>query len=590
MVSHAMMGTAPWSSLNASLAGRLQVTTPLALPCFPSYNGQPHAIDVSTCDTIRNNYTSNSLRTGRVEGYMNIQNEMCLSDPADECVLDNTVLPAPMPSGNSTCGQGSVPSYHITVESASDVTAAFDFARAYGVELSVKNSGHDYMTRSAGRGTLTLYTHNLRTMTFEPSFVAEGCNNAMGTAAVTLAPGVDVSTAIAFADENNSTILTAYSPTVAVSGGWVLGAGHSVLSPVYGLGVDRVLSYDIVTPDGEVRTASACSNADLFWALRGGGGGTFGVVLSATHKVEPQMRVAFVDIRLPSNTTTQQAWQWIELQVRESLGWGQVGWGGHVAGTYLTYFNPLPEYTANGTAKARGDFARASEFAESIGGRSQVVVGSSFHELWTRYLAPNFTAQGARGQFISTRLVHRDQFATRAGQDAIVGFLHSVEAVGFDPRAFYSPAATPFVWNGTAAGRIGRAREETAVTGAWYEGLWSLSQGMAVAWNSTYATRLSQLANLTIMTRQSERLLAGRGAYVNEANPFTSDWADSWWGADKYARLVAIKDQYDPDRLLNCWKCVGFEDKEDVDADRFRCQGKLQWAIDELIMQAAGPS
>lgn len=257
VAANAIMTTAPWPSLNASLAGRLQVTTPLALPCFSSYNGQPHAIDLSSCILIRDNYTSNTLRTTRVEAYMHIQNEMCLSDPADECVLDDTVLPAPMPSENRTCRQGSVPSYHIVIDSASDVTTAFDFARTYGVELSVKNAGHDYMTRGAGRGTLTIYTHNLTDMTFDPLLVPEGCNTT-GQAAVTLAPGVDTSTAIAFANANNSTILTAYSPTVPVSTGWVLGAGHSVLSPVYGLGADRVLSYDIVTPmESSARPARA---------------------------------------------------------------------------------------------------------------------------------------------------------------------------------------------------------------------------------------------------------------------------------------------------------------------------------------------
>lgn len=76
------------------------------------------------------------------------------------------------------------------------------------------------------------------------------------------------------------------------------------------------------------------------------------------------------------------------------------------------------------------------------------------------------------------------------------------------------------------------------------------------------------------MTRQSEAL-SGGGAYFNEANPFMSDWAESWWGQDKYEQLVAIKNKYDPDRLLMCWKCVGFEEA-DMDLDRFRCQGKLQ--------------
>jgi hypothetical protein len=84
------------------------------------------------------------------------------------------------------------------------------------------------------------------------------------------------------------------SYSVGPAGGWVLGGGHSSLSPQYGLGVDSMLlhpcsslievtnystdvvQFEIVTPDGKLRTANAYQNEDLFWALRGGGPG-FGV-------------------------------------------------------------------------------------------------------------------------------------------------------------------------------------------------------------------------------------------------------------------------------------------------------------------------
>ena len=52
----------------------------------------------------------------------------------------------------------------------------------------------------------------------------------------------------------------------------------------YGLAVDSVLEVDIVTADGELVTANACKNSDLFWAIRGGGGGTFGIVTRMVHK------------------------------------------------------------------------------------------------------------------------------------------------------------------------------------------------------------------------------------------------------------------------------------------------------------------
>ena len=45
----------------------------------------------------------------------------------------------------------------------------------------------------------------------------------------------------------------------------------------------------VVTPDGEIRVANECQNEDLFWALRGGGGSTFGVILESTQRVEPKL-------------------------------------------------------------------------------------------------------------------------------------------------------------------------------------------------------------------------------------------------------------------------------------------------------------
>lgn len=67
------------------------------------------------------------------------------------------------------------------------------------------------------------------------------------------------------------------------------GGGHSALSPALGLAVDRVLQFKIVTPDGRYRTVNKCQNEDIFFALRGGGGGTFGVVLESTFVASPRV-------------------------------------------------------------------------------------------------------------------------------------------------------------------------------------------------------------------------------------------------------------------------------------------------------------
>lgn len=76
---------------------------------------------------------------------------------------------------------------------------------------------------------------------------------------------------------------------MGVAGGYTAGGGLSPLTGKYGLAADQVLSIDVVTPDGRFQTADEMNNAELFWALRGGGGATFGVVTSMTVKVHPKM-------------------------------------------------------------------------------------------------------------------------------------------------------------------------------------------------------------------------------------------------------------------------------------------------------------
>ena len=92
----------------------------------------------------------------------------------------------------------------------------------------------------------------------------------------------------AAAKANNVDVAGGYSLTVGAAGGY-LGGGHSPLSPMHGLAVDNLLEIDVVTPDGNLLTANECTNTDLFWALRGGGGGTFGVTTRVVYKAhEPQ--------------------------------------------------------------------------------------------------------------------------------------------------------------------------------------------------------------------------------------------------------------------------------------------------------------
>ncbi|KAH8898778.1 FAD-binding domain-containing protein [Thozetella sp. PMI_491] len=570
-----------WAQLNTSLGGRLYRTQPLALPCFALYNGNPVAIDAAACNQLRQNYTSNSFRVNIPGGYMNLEDEMCFSDPEDQCLLDNTVTPAAAPASGSSCNQGSVPSYHIAIEDAADAKAVFVFAKAHKVPVAIKNSGHDYLSRNSQKGAISLWVHKLQDLSYHQAFVPDGCSDTESVGpAVTVGGGASTQSVLEFASKNKAIFVTGYSPTIAVSGGWVQGGGHSVLAPAFGLGVDRVVEFHIVTPDGALRTANKCQHRDLFWALRGGGGGTFGVVLAATHRVEPAVPVAIASITLPSNATSDTALNWIRLVAQQSVQWAKEGWGGHVGGTYLTYMNPV---IADADA-AKASMQPATEFAIQIGGTSTVEVLPDYLDVWDKYVLPGARSTAGQMRFLASRLIPTRLFEDDDGVSKIMDFVTALQKIGYDPLRFYAPVGSPYALSANTSAQSTNGTRPcgtygTSVTPAWYSSLWTIGSGLSVAWNASYTDRLRAITQLQEATQLGEELTGqDGGTYVNEANPFTTDWRESWWGPN-YEPLLKVKQKFDPDAVLNCWKCVGFEDA-DIASDRFRCFGKVQNDVD----------
>lgn len=80
--------------------------------------------------------------------------------------------------------------------------------------------------------------------------------------------------------------------SVGCIGGYMQGGGHSPASRNYGLAADNVLEAQVVLANGTIVTANACQNTDLFFAIRGGGGGSYGVVTSTVVKAYPSESVA----------------------------------------------------------------------------------------------------------------------------------------------------------------------------------------------------------------------------------------------------------------------------------------------------------
>ncbi|TQS32799.1 hypothetical protein Golomagni_06875, partial [Golovinomyces magnicellulatus] len=295
------------TALNKSLHGAIHQVEPFALPCFSSFNDHPHTRDETLCKERQTRYLDPLYRREFPGGYMYDTSSINASDPSsqDQCLLDLNNPSNPAAWTGKDCKQGNLPSHYLTVRSSCDAVKAFKYAAKYNIKLSIKNSGHTYLEDASGADSLLLWTRKLQRLRHEPRFVPTSCDTTTSDTsnAITMGAGISCGEAYEFADAKDVTILCGYSPTVGLSGGWVQNGGHSVMSNVYGLGVDRVLQYKVVTPDGQLRIANKCQNTDLFWALRGGGGGTFGLVLESTHKVEPKMSVAVALIEIPTNNT-----------------------------------------------------------------------------------------------------------------------------------------------------------------------------------------------------------------------------------------------------------------------------------------------
>ena len=102
----------------------------------------------------------------------------------------------------------------------------------------------------------------------ETSFSPKNCNITIDGAAITAGGGTQMMEAYRETSLFNHTVVGGGGRTVAL-GGFLTGAGHSILSPHYGLATDQVLEMEIVTPTGEILTLNECQNTDLFWAMRG---------------------------------------------------------------------------------------------------------------------------------------------------------------------------------------------------------------------------------------------------------------------------------------------------------------------------------
>ncbi|KAJ6515254.1 FAD-binding domain-containing protein [Mycena sanguinolenta] len=544
--SLSLPSTDDWAQLSKSLGGRLLQANPLAAPCFSVVNGHNSTVDAQACAAVQAGYTAPDFRSPRFPAYMLPQWETC-QRAEEKCLLDASNPSNPLAT-SGVCQQGSISEYYVVVSGPEDVKTAFAFSAKTGVHLSIKSSGHDYKGRSSSKGSLNLWTRNLTSLAYTPNFAPEGGDKSYEQT-ITMGAGVPFEDLYAFADENNLTAIGGYHQTISPSGGWVMGGGHSVLSPVYGLGVDRVLQVKIVTPDGEYRTANEFQNQDLFWALRGGGGSTFGVVVESTMLVEPRFKLQVASFSFTKTSTNYQPF--LKMIVDESYTWGTEGWGGHMGPTNLINVNPLLT-----TEQAIESLKNVTAYVQGQNGSVVIEELPSWQAFFTKYVTSAEASVGVENTLLG-RLIPTDLFTSETGRTTLTNaIVQMVEQYGINP---YIVVGTPFLFKGPA--------NATSVTPAWRNALWQLGGHSTWQFNATVPEIRTQFQIASNITQLLRDITPGSGAYFNEGDVYELDHEESYWGVN-YPALLAIKRKYDPNSLLECWQCVGWKGAQD---SRYDC-------------------
>src|ERR1700722_15911953 len=174
--------------------------------------------------------------------------------------------------------------YAVAARNANDIAAAVNFARENNLRLVVKGGGHSYQGTSNAPDSLLIWTRHMHDATIQDDFVPSGCKPAPQRAVTVGSGAIWFQAYDAVTTKAGAYVQGGGCTTVGVAG-LIQSGGFGSFSKHYGLAAAGLLEAEIVTADGAIRIANACTNPDLFWALKGGGGGSYGVVSKLTLRI-----------------------------------------------------------------------------------------------------------------------------------------------------------------------------------------------------------------------------------------------------------------------------------------------------------------
>ncbi len=376
-----------------------------------------------------------------------------------------------------------------------------------------------------------------------------------------------------FANAHGYRVVGGTSPSVGIAGGWIAGGGHSMLSNELGLGVDNVQQIKAVLPDGRYITASRCQNQDIFFALRGGGGGTFGVVTEMSYSVHPKKPMQFARVSI-AGITEDVISELLSIVIANGDKWASEGWGGYIlpagvgeVSTISLGTTMLDISEARASMQPLINLANRPADSGTLGNVS--VHTADYHNILQAIMAreENLIFPSSAWAF-SSRLIPKESFKSD-NQQRLSSALHNIinTAQGQDV-----PASTTLLIYAVAPSFYSRTMPKTDLPGgpgassvspAWRNGLWHVIFTRQFDGTTTDPSTVQEIWQTTheIMNPLRELTPEG-GAYQNEADPFEADPIGSFWGKENYARLLQIKREVDPTNMLTVHNGVGWDETD----------------------------
>jgi FAD/FMN-containing dehydrogenase len=541
-----------WRSLDHAVGGNLLAVHPLFAACATEPQG-------AACRDVMSN----------------LRNPFYLSDqPAGTEVSGWLDAWTPAPSA-----------YAVKARGSADVAAAVSFARKHRLRLVVKGTGHSYQGTSNAADSLLVWTRAMNTVTLHDAFVPEGCaGHVAPQPAVTAGAGamwIDLYHAVT--TQAGRYVQGGGCTSVGVAG-LIQSGGFGSFSKRYGTAASGLLEAEVVTADGRLRTLNARRDPDLFWALKGGGGGSFGVVTRVTlrtHDLPKFFGAAWGKIRARSGDAFRRLLaRFVDFYATALLNphWGEST-------------NIHPDNTLE-----------LSMVCQGLDRRQAREVWQPFFD-WVKAAPADFTVTDELGadatearhwwdvQGNPSMIVDKRPGAPawhgwwKGDQDQVGAFLHAYDSLWL-PASLLAADERPRLvaalfagsrhqqirlhFNkglaGAPAEAIAVARDTAThpgVTGAF--ALVIIADGERSAYPGEPRAPLDLTAAhadaraIDLATAEVRKLAPEAGSYVSESNYFNERWREAFWGPH-YPRLRAIKDRYDPDGLFFVHHGVGSED------------------------------